>query len=62
MSAPNIDVEIYDPHEDTGVKQVPHLCGSFDIDAGVLVLYSDVNCAKPTAVYASGEWRRVVWR
>lgn len=58
---PNIRVEVYDPNVDTGVKHVPHVCGSFTVDSGALLLYTDSNNQRPTALYASGEWRCVTW-
>lgn len=56
---PNVEVEIYDPSE--GVVLVQLVCGSFDIDAGVLVVYADTNNSQPRFVAAAGEWRVVRW-
>lgn len=58
---PNVTVEVYDPAESTGVKQVELVCGSFTVDAGVLVVYRDAKNQQPTALFASGEWRRMSW-
>lgn len=58
---PNIEVEIYDPRVESGVKLVQLVCGSFDIDAGVLVTYTDRNNSQPGFIAAAGEWRVVRW-
>ena len=58
---PNVEVEVYDPAGPDGVERVQLVCGSFDIDAGVLVVYSDTNNSQPCFVAAAGEWRVVRW-
>lgn len=58
---PNIEVEIYDPRMESGVERVQLVCGSFDIDAGVLVTYTDRNNSQPGFIAAAGEWRVVRW-
>lgn len=58
---PNIEVEVYDPTEPGGVERVQLVCGSFDIDAGVLVTYTDPGNSRPGFIAAAGEWRTVRW-
>lgn len=58
---PNIEVEVYDPSQAGGVEKVQLVCGSFDIDAGVLVVYSDTGNSRPCFIAAAGEWRVVRW-
>lgn len=58
---PNVEVEIYAPGAESGVRSVQLVCGSFDIDAGVLVTYTDTNNSQPGFIAAAGEWRTVRW-
>lgn len=58
---PNVHVEVYDPRVEGGVKTLAYRCGSFDVDAGTLVMYSDTDNRQPTAVWATGEWRNIEW-
>jgi hypothetical protein len=58
---PNVEVEIYAPGTEFGVERVQLVCGSFDIDAGVLVTYTDTGNSQPGFIAAAGEWRTVRW-
>lgn len=58
----NVIVERYDPNEDRGIQTMPMTCGSFDVDAGTLVVYSGKDGDAPVGVFAPGEWRAMLWQ
>lgn len=57
----NVAIERYDPREELGVERLELTCGSFDVDAGTLVVYSGKDGDVPCAVFAPGEWRSMLW-
>jgi hypothetical protein len=57
----NVEVERYDPNVELGVERMSLRCGSFDVDAGTLVIYAGKDGADPCAVFAPGEWRSMLW-
>lgn len=58
---PNVRVERYDPNRDTGLETLDLVCGSFEVDQGVLVIFSGTGNQRPNMLFADGEWRSVQW-